>query len=113
MIRYHIRLPDDIKAEVACSSPLLKRKFKMALALLQVEPRAGKPLGQELSGLWSYPVVPFRIIYAIEPTLREVQVLRFGHRRNVYDLPLQFPVRDRGKRKGFYRRLAGTASLLR
>ena len=118
MIRYHVRLLDEIKAQAAQLPPELKRKFKMAVVLLGSEPRAGKPLTQELIGLWSYPVDRFRIIYLIEPARREVQIVRFGPRETIYNLLAQQPFfRDRSrrksKRKSFYRRRSATASLLR
>jgi mRNA-degrading endonuclease RelE of RelBE toxin-antitoxin system len=114
VIRYHVRLLDDIKVQAAHLPPELKRKFKMAVVLLGSEPRAGKPLTQELAGLWSYPVDRFRIIYLVELARLEVQVVRFGPRETIYNLLAQHPfVRDRSRRKGTRRRVSGTASLLR
>ncbi len=114
MIRYHVRLLDGIKAQAAQLPPELKRKFKMAVVLLESEPRAGKPLVRELAGLWSYPVDRFRIIYRIEPSRLEVHIVRFGPRETIYNLLVQQPFfRDRTRRRNHRRRLSRTASLLR
>lgn len=76
---------------------------------------AGKPLERELTGYWSYPIHPYRVIYQIESSERRVHLVMVELRREVYDLLLQqLPlVRDRIRRKSRTRRLAGTASLLR
>ena len=44
----------------------------------------GKPLTQNLSGLWSYRAADFRIIYEIKDNLLLVIILEIGHRKNIY-----------------------------
>lgn len=89
MIRYQVRLPDDVKNLIKHLPPSLKQKVRAALDLLEVEPRSGKLLTRELAGLWSYPVAPFRIVYLIEPFRQEVQVIGLGHRRDIYGVILE------------------------
>ena len=76
---------------------------------------AGKPLEQELTGYRSYPIRPYRVIYWIESSERQVHLVMVELRREVYDLLVQqLPlVRDRVRRKRSRHSLAGTASLLR
>lgn len=52
--------------------------------LLESPHRVGKPLGRELAGLWSSRRGTYRVIYRIDETVSEVEVLRIDHRRDVY-----------------------------
>lgn len=52
--------------------------------LLESPRRLGKPLGRELSGLWSARRGTYRVIYRIDDAAGEVEVLRIDHRREVY-----------------------------
>ncbi len=45
---------------------------------------AGKPLRNELAGVWSARRGTYRVLYRIREDLREVIVLRIEHRRDVY-----------------------------
>jgi len=45
----------------------------------------GKPLTNNLAGLWSYRSSQFRIIYQIEENDLLVFVIEIEHRKNVYD----------------------------
>lgn len=89
MIRYKVILPEDARERIKRTPPLLKRKIRAALDFLEEDPRAGKPLERELTGLWTYPVSPFRIVYLIESSHRKVQVIGLGHRRDIYDIILR------------------------
>ena len=95
MIRYRVCLPDDVKGQIAHLPPALKRRVRASLGFLELDPRAGKPLVRELTGLWSYAIPPHRIVYLIVSSRREIQVISFGHRRDVYDLLIQ-QLRGRG-----------------
>ena len=46
--------------------PGIKRSIRKALDDLSKDPFCGKPLKEELRGLWSFPVSRHRIIYQIE-----------------------------------------------
>ncbi|MFV0309051.1 MAG: type II toxin-antitoxin system RelE family toxin [Desertimonas sp.] len=52
--------------------------------LLESPRRVGKPLGRELAGLWSARRGTYRVVYRIDDTVRQVEVLRVDHRRDVY-----------------------------
>ena len=47
--------------------------------------RFGKPLSQELAGLWRYRVRDYRLICNIEDYKLVVLVLRIGHRKDIYE----------------------------
>ena len=46
--------------------------------------RLGKPLHAELAGLWSARRGPYRILYSLDEERRRVDVVRIGHRADVY-----------------------------
>lgn len=61
-----------------------QRSVLTALGTLAVEPRAGKPLSGELSGIWSLRRGDYRVLYRIDDLARRIEVARVGHRRDVY-----------------------------
>ena len=63
--------------------PDIKRSLRKALDDLAKDSLIGKPLKEELAGLWSLPVLHHRIIYQIEKNA--VTVIFIGPRRDVYD----------------------------
>jgi len=46
--------------------------------------RVGKPLERELAGTFSARRGPYRVLYAIDDTAGEIQILRVDHRSEVY-----------------------------
>ena len=65
---------------------------KVAFAVLDViegplaaQPhRVGKPLQDELEGLWSCRVADYRVLYAIHEDIVVVRVARIAHRSDAY-----------------------------
>jgi mRNA-degrading endonuclease RelE of RelBE toxin-antitoxin system len=53
-------------------------------ALVQEPHRVGKPLRDDLAGIWSARRGTYRVLYRIREDLREVIVLRIEHRRDAY-----------------------------
>ena len=53
-------------------------------ALLDNPQRVGKPLRDDLSGIWSARRGTYRVLYRIREDPREVVVLRIQHRRDAY-----------------------------
>ena len=45
----------------------------------------GKPLVGDKKGLWRYRVGDYRIIADIQDSLVRIEIIRVGHRREVYD----------------------------
>lgn len=52
--------------------------------LLSHPKRAGKPLGQELTGLWSARRGEYRVLYEVDDGDGVVTVLDIAHRRDIY-----------------------------
>ncbi len=55
-------------------------------ALLENPRRVGKPLRNDLDGVWSARRGTYRVLYRIHQRRREVVVLRIDHRRDAYRL---------------------------
>lgn len=52
--------------------------------LLENPQRVGKPLRNDLAGIWSARRGTYRVLYRIHEQQREVIVLRIEHRRDAY-----------------------------
>jgi mRNA-degrading endonuclease RelE of RelBE toxin-antitoxin system len=52
--------------------------------LIENPRRVGHPLRRELEGLWAVRRGPYRIVYEVDESAREVRVLRIDHRADVY-----------------------------
>jgi len=63
--------------------PDLKRSVRKALDDLASDPFLGKPLQDELAGLWSLPVARYRLIYPVDEA--DIAVVFLGPRRTVYE----------------------------
>jgi mRNA-degrading endonuclease RelE of RelBE toxin-antitoxin system len=64
--------------------PRLTRKIRSGLDAILADPAAGKALRDELSGLWSFRVGKFRIVYRKAPD-RAVEIVAIGPRRTIYE----------------------------
>lgn len=78
-----LRIPHDVAELVRTLHPDLKRKIKAGLSQIQQEPVSGKPLRQELTGLRSFRVGRFRIIYR-EASAAALDIVAIGPRRTIY-----------------------------
>ena len=61
-----------------------QRAVVEAFLLLGKQPRVGKPLTAELTGVWSLRRGDHQILYRIDDRKRLVEIARVGHRRDVY-----------------------------
>lgn len=69
------RLPESVAAAVV----------DFLTTTLVVNPRrVGKPLREELAGIWSARRGTYRVLYRINEDVNEVVVLRVEHRRDAY-----------------------------
>jgi mRNA interferase RelE/StbE len=64
--------------------PDIKRKLRASLELLSADARAGKPLRNELAGLWSLRIGKFRLIYRVTAK-RQLELIAFGPRERIYE----------------------------
>lgn len=56
----------------------------LTTALVRQPHRVGKPLRDDLAGIWSARRATYRVLYRIHEDVREVIVLRIEHRRDSY-----------------------------
>lgn len=56
----------------------------LTTTLIQKPTRVGKPLRDDLAGVWSARRGTYRVLYRIREELHEVIVLRIEHRRDAY-----------------------------
>ena len=63
--------------------PDLKRSIRQALDELARDPMKGKPLQEELTGLWSLRASHYRVIYQLDEA--SITVIFLGPRRTVYE----------------------------
>ena len=81
---YKLRVPDQIVRLIRGMHPLLKKRIRAALNEICLNPSIGKSLREELSGLKSYRIKKFRIIYqVIKP--KEINIIAIGPRKTIYE----------------------------
>lgn len=83
-MRYKIITPPAIENAILKLHPLLKRKIRSALDNLAEDPHQGKPLTRELTGLYSFRVSRYRIVYRIRARCLEVFLVALGPRKTIY-----------------------------
>lgn len=82
-MRYAVILPKKAQKDLARIDGRYRQRILLALAALESNPHIGKKLTGELSGLRSYEIWPYRIIYEVNDGRLLVIVIRVGHRQGV------------------------------
>jgi mRNA interferase RelE/StbE len=81
---YKLVVPKDVRELIRTMHPSLKRKVKASLKIILSEPYSDKALMDELSGLRSFRISSFRIIYRIKgPEL--IELVAIGPRERIYE----------------------------
>jgi mRNA interferase RelE/StbE len=73
---------EDMKS---LDKPVALRIFDKAVHLAKNPVALGKPLKGLMSGMMSYRVGYYRIVYVMDAQEMTVKVLTVGHRKNVYE----------------------------
>ena len=81
---YKLIVPKDIRELISKMHPSLKRKIKSCLKIILSELHSGKALMDELSGLRSFRVSSFRIIYRIKKP-EQIELIAIGPRERIYE----------------------------
>ena len=84
LIRRKLRVPDEVAALIRGCHPQLKRKIKAGLRQILTEPESGKPLREELTGLRSYRISRFRIVYSVS-SKKIIDIIAVGPRKTIYE----------------------------
>jgi mRNA interferase RelE/StbE len=83
MEHYRLRVPGYLADLVRGLHPDLKRKIRAGLDLIREDPRVGKELREELTGLRSLRIGRFRIVYRVAAN-RIIDLVAVGPRRTIY-----------------------------
>jgi mRNA interferase RelE/StbE len=79
-----LKVPDIVAALIRNLHPHLKKKVKTSLQTIVSDPYSGKLLRDELSGLRSFRVSRFRIIYRISGK-KLIEIVAIGPRECIYE----------------------------
>ena len=82
-MKHRLRIPAEVAELIRGLHPGIKSKVRAALQAVLSSPTCGKPLKEELSGLRSYRIGQFRIIYRIAQD-QTTEVVAVGPRRHIY-----------------------------
>jgi mRNA interferase RelE/StbE len=77
-------VPNDLRKLIRAMHPSLKKKVKTSLEIILSEPYSGKALKDELSGLRSFRISSFRIIYKIKEP-EQIELVAVGPRERIYE----------------------------
>lgn len=80
-----IRVSSETAGFIRALHPEIKRRVKSALKMILPDPDIGKPLKDELTGLHSYTVGRFRILYRLS-SRDTIEIVAIGPRRIIYEL---------------------------
>jgi mRNA interferase RelE/StbE len=81
---YKLVVPKDVRELIRTMHPSLKKKVKASLKIILSEPYSGKTLMDELSGLRSFRISSFRIIYRIKEP-EKIELVAIGPRERIYE----------------------------
>jgi len=76
-------VPEEIKREIRHFTPFLKSLVREAMDQISKDPKSGKTLEDELSGLRSYRIGKYRLVYRIETDRLNLSAV--GSRRDIYE----------------------------
>ena len=81
---YKLRVPDEIVSLIRSMHPVLKKRVKAALNEISRNPYYGKALKEELSGLRTFRIKRFRVIYKISKK-KQINIIALGPRIYIYE----------------------------
>jgi mRNA interferase RelE/StbE len=81
---YKFVVPKDVRELIRTMHPSLKKKVKAGLKMILSDPSSGKALMDERSGLRSFRISSFRIIYRIKEP-RQIELVAIGPRERIYE----------------------------
>jgi len=93
---YKLLVPKDLQELTRTMHPSLKKKVKASLKIILSEPHSGKALMDELSGLRSFRISSFRIIYRIKEP-EQIELVAIGPRERIYEETFRIVQKEKGK----------------
>ena len=92
---YRVRYTPEATGRIRKLHPDINKQIRAAADRLAQSPLEGHALQAELSGLRSYRVGRYRVIYRINDAERAIEVLLAGPRRDIYEELRKRLLRDR------------------
>ena len=83
-MKWEIRLEKRAQKELDKIPIQYQKRILAILPIIADDPFVGKKLEGELSGLYSYRVWPYRVIYKIYKKQLLILIIRVGHRQRAY-----------------------------
>lgn len=93
---YQLVVPGNIRELIKTMHPSLKKKVKSSLKMILSDPYLGKALMDELTGLRSFRVSSFRIIYRIKDP-EQIELVAVGPRERIYKETFRIIQKEGGK----------------
>jgi mRNA interferase RelE/StbE len=81
---HKLLVPNEVAELIRTLHPHIKKKVKASLQIILSDPHSGKSLKNELTGLKSFRVSTFRIIYRMGRG-RIVELAAIGPRERIYE----------------------------
>ena len=81
-ILYHKNIRKDLRS---LDKSIVNAFFKIVESRIAINPFSGERLKGKLREIWKYRIGNYRVLYAIHQDEIRVLILRFRHRKNVYD----------------------------
>jgi mRNA-degrading endonuclease RelE of RelBE toxin-antitoxin system len=81
---FRLNMKPDLQVLLRAMPPNRKRKIKEALKAMAQHALCGKALQDDLSGLYSYRIGGWRIIYAIDAAKKILHIIAMGPRSVIY-----------------------------
>jgi mRNA interferase RelE/StbE len=81
-ILYHKNIKKDLRS---LDKSIVDTFIKIVESRISKNPFSGERLKGKLRDIWKYRIGSYRVLYTIHQDELRVLVLRFRHRKNVYD----------------------------
>lgn len=85
MKKFPLLIPPETEEFVRHLHPEVKRKVRSALEEIEQQPQMGKRLTDELTGLFTFRVSHYRIVYDVNLIKEQIEVVDIAKRSVVYE----------------------------
>ena len=84
-LAYNLKIDDKVIKDLKkIDKTWQKRILQKIKTTLKEDPYSGKKLVGNLSAFWRIRVGEYRIIYTIQEEIVTIEVIKVGHRKNIY-----------------------------
>ena len=84
-LAYNLKIDDKVIKDLKkIDKTWQKRILQKIKTTLKEDPHSGKKLVGNLSAFWRIRVGDYRIIYTIQEEIVTIEVIKVGHRKNIY-----------------------------